>query len=182
MKKLLGFLVGSLMFLTGCQFAWIHTLDDGTSPTWDCGPIHYEMVDSGQSQREIDVVHQVFGELSAIMGRAFIFDGLVDQRSFGVVTIKWENLTDVYDENHVVGITWTAADLGAERYGNADVTLDDNIPEWFYPLVVRHELGHAMGLDHVHSRDEVMHLPPYAEHYGEGDRWGLFLLGQYRCV
>ena len=48
--------------------------------------------------------------------------------------------------------------------------------------VVMHELGHVLGLGHVHGRDEVMYPLAHGQtHYGPGDLAGLATLGSGAC-
>jgi hypothetical protein len=46
------------------------------------------------------------------------------------------------------------------------------------PLLL-HELGHAVGLDHVYARDEVMNPDSRRTEFGPGDREGLWHLGAH---
>jgi hypothetical protein len=49
--------------------------------------------------------------------------------------------------------------------------------------IVMHELACVAGLNHVHDRNELMHDDNVGKtEFGPGDRRGLALLGQGRCV
>lgn len=98
-----------------------------------------------------------------------------------------------YLKHHVAGVggSTSAVVNGNERYVTGEVAL---ARDYFNQLfdrgelgeakaIVMHELGHVMGLGHVHSTQELMY--PTAGHvldFGTGDKIGLKLLGEGPCT
>jgi hypothetical protein len=62
----------------------------------------------------------------------------------------------------------------------ADIIISPSAPAAYVPTLVRHELGHAMGLSHVQQSNEIMYPyvgPSSPADYQAGDRAGLAAVG-----
>jgi hypothetical protein len=89
------------------------------------------------------------------------------------------------------GSTWTSLDGGPRMYVTGQVSLarDDFNNFLVQPgghqeaeAIVMHELGHVLGLAHVHDGGELMSADDHGRHaYGPGDLRGLVRLGSGPC-
>jgi hypothetical protein len=80
---------------------------------------------------------------------------------------------------YVTGTVW----LDAPQFA-ADLTDEPSSALPKLRGVVMHELGHAMGLEHVSDPGQIMYpdVQPQTTTLGEGDRRGLAALGRGRCA
>ena len=110
----------------------------------------------------------IITELSDLTGLHFMMVS-----SGGAITVAWGNVGSASEVAqtvwHSIGVWMTAATLTVDLAG---------VP--FLPSVLRHELGHAMGLGHASQSNEVMYptvgLTSPGD-YGTGDRAGLRAVG-----
>lgn len=196
----------------GDQYAFKSPSDDALRPSgWSpCRPIHY-VVDTTGAPVGFDASVQVAVlEISAATGLFFVNDGLVveaadpDREPYlpDVYGDRWAPvLVRFADDVEVPGLAgdtvglaggaaMTSPSTGLSHYVSGIVYLDvdllelpgpDGVPD--YLPVLRHELGHLVGLDHVDDPTQIMN--PYTgpvTTFQPGDLTGLSLLGQAECA
>lgn len=104
------------------------------------------------------------------------------------VLIAWTDASVIPDlEGDTAGIGgsgWIAYDAELSWYVSGLVYLDRDLgpdPD-VNELVLLHELGHVVGLDHVDDRAEIMNAAAVAADFGPGDLTGLAQLGAGPCA
>jgi len=195
-------------------FVSVTELADGsTRPVaWSpCRPIHYTVNAAGAPARFAADVDAVMAELSAATGLQVVNDGLTDEPlslerqaylpqlygdRWAPVLVQFAD-AGTYPElaGDVAGmggaVAMTRSDLDYSVYVSGGVALDTTLltrtdvgGEPAYLPVLRHELGHVLGLDHVDDPTQLMNATISAgvTTYQAGDRAGLALLGNGPCA
>jgi hypothetical protein len=199
--------------VTGHAFSQTQSPDGGGSPvTWSpCRPIHYALAVTGAPATFAQDVELAVTELSAATGLVFVDDGATSERprpqraSFQPDRYgdRWApvliGFTDPANVPDLAGsIAGVAGPTGAvdQRTGKAhyvsgtvylDVSLLNTPPsgrrERTYVAILRHELGHLVGLNHTDDATQLMY-PAYQgiDHFASGDLAGLAALGRGPCA
>jgi hypothetical protein len=171
---------------------------------WDpCQDIHYVVNPDGAPSDWEDVVDSAVEEVEDASGFDFTYDGETDDRNFGQrpvadgevepVLIAWADPTEEPKlAGKAVGIGGsTPAQVGNRvRFVAGLVVLDAEAADQMrfggrsraQELILAHELGHVLGLDHVDDSGELMN-PEYVGQngFGEGDERGLRILNDQPC-
>lgn len=192
-------------------YGFLHELGDGRPVTFDpCRPVSYVVRPDGQPPSGPAILDASFAELSRATGLVFVNEGTTDEAptedrhlsphwSFddrAPVLIAWstaaESPTLAGDVAGMAGpVIVTSSGPDSAGYVSGQVVLDaedlahppgDPAGEAAVRVVVLHELGHIVGLDHVDDPAQVM----YGESnrlsgYSDGDLRGLHALGSGRC-
>ncbi len=177
-----------------------------------CKPIRYVINMNGYDQSYRAVITEDIGRVATATGFQFNYVGdstiiPVEADPWGyptndffhgtapydiIISLANETITDLVPYS-LAGLTWPNWVHYPDKDGRffvASITLDMGDlfgrPTWagdgFGPVLL-HELGHAMGLDHVSDPTQVMHdgsLPTSPNTYGPGDLRGLWLSGAVR--
>jgi hypothetical protein len=186
--------------------------DPETPVAYDpCRPVEVRINPAGGPPGAVDLVRRAMAEVSTATGLDLRFDGLTDERpqwksmfvpSFlgrprtRPVLVSWATEAQVPElAGDVAGIGGSLPGRGADgvfRYVTGGVTLDAGSfsllatrPEGTAQMgaIVLHELGHVVGLAHVHDRGELMNSENLGLlDFGTGDRLGLARLGSGSCA
>lgn len=158
---------------------------------YPCAPIHYVVSAAEAPPDFAEVVHGAVGKISAASGYRFFFDGMTQGRNFftnvGPVLIGFgatgENQRFAGD---TIGLGGSA--LGADGHFTTGAIMLDATKYAHEPdmaerqAIVMHELGHVLGLDHVHDRGELMSAENVGRTtLGPGDLAGLRHQFQLSC-
>jgi hypothetical protein len=186
------------------SYAFIGTEPNGLPFSWDhCKPIHYVVNPDGAPDGWEDVVEDAISEVEEASGFQFDADGnsedtwgdrqASDARRALPVLIDWATPEEVPKlEGDTVGIGGASAVNvnGETRFLTGIVVLDEREYDQMMrfgrdvaaTLILAHELGHVLGLDHFDDPNQLMH-PQYVGQrgFGDGDRAGFKELHDIPC-
>jgi hypothetical protein len=184
----------------------------GAKPVaWDpCRAVHVAVNPAGAPPIGDELIRRAVADVAAATGLTFVFDVPSDERPsadrapyqparygdrWAPLLITWSDGTETPKLSGVVAGVGGGERLelprgsvivtGAVTLDRVDATAELEAVGGPDDLqgVVEHELGHAVGLDHVDDPTQLMNprLTPGVVTYGDGDRRGLSLLGQGAC-
>jgi len=186
------------------SYAFINTTVDGDPVGWDpCQPIHYVVNPEGAPERWERIIRDGVETTAQASGFRFQYDGTSVDRSLDrrrgdaadppPVLISWADSTEVPDlAGSTAGIGGSSPKLVNNRlryvtgmvvldtaaYDDMDLGGDERSEE----LILAHELGHVLGLDHVDDVGELMNAEYVGQDgFGPGDRAGLERLHELPC-
>lgn len=202
---------GVAVISTGSH-AFLHTDDAGAPVGYDpCRPIRYVVREQGMPDGGAALVEDAMRTVSAATGLSLVAAGtttevpevdrrLIQRERYGEdwapVLVAWSDESEVPElAGQVAGVGGSAAVPGADGDGqwlaagrlvldSPDLTTLLATPGGYERAraIVMHEIGHVLGLDHVHDVGELMNpLTSTRTDLGPGDRQGLALLGQVAC-
>jgi hypothetical protein len=186
------------------SYAFIVKTNAGDPVGWNhCKAIRYVVNPAGAPDDWQDIVTGSVTEVTDASGFKFQYDGTSADRSFTdrsfdpedppPVLIAWADAAEVPDlagstagiggatpervRNRIQFVTGLVV-LDTEAFDRMDQRGDERSEE----LILAHELGHVLGLDHVDDVDELMNAQYVGQRgFGPGDRKGLELLHELPC-
>jgi hypothetical protein len=197
-------LIDHLSGKDGGSYAFVATNTSGDPIGWNhCKKIHYVVNPAGAPDDWADIIRGGVREITNASGFEFQYDGTSIDRSFGrrtvdpsdppPVLIAWADSAEVPDlAGSTAGIGGgTPAQVHSRvQYVSGLVVLDTEAfdrmeqrgAERSEELILAHELGHVLGLDHVDDVDELMNAEFVGQSgFGPGDRMGFKKLHDLPC-
>ena len=185
-------------------YAFVVTTPNGDPVGWDhCESIHYVVNPAGGPPDWENTVEDGIEEISEASGFSFTFDGTTKQRDFDQpltdpvnpppVIIGWADSTEVPDlkgSTAGIGGSTPVRTGGRVHFATGVVVLDSEAYDQMEVsgettaerLILAHELGHVLGLDHVDDIGELMNAEYVGQRgFGSGDREGLRQLRELPC-
>ena len=198
-------LVDHLSGKGGGSYAFVANTTDGDPVGWDhCKPILYVVNPAGAPDDWEDIIRGGVAEITDASGFEFEYDGTSTERSFDKrvadannpppVLIAWASSDEVPDlagSTAGIGGSTPARVNSRVRYVTGMVVLDTDAydrmerqgDERAEELILAHELGHVLGLDHVDDVGELMNAEYVGQGgFGPGDRDGLERLHNLPCA
>jgi hypothetical protein len=187
------------------SYKFVRTMASGRPVGWDpCDQIHFVVNPQGAPADWEDTVEGAVEEITEASDFDFQYDGTTDDRRFDdrftetgddplPVLVSWAGPDDVPElEGETAGIGGSASRrTGAHtHFVTGIVVLDQGAFDEMHRtgrnqaqrLILAHELGHVLGLDHVDDSGELMN-PEYVGQrgFGDGDREGFTVLHEQPC-
>lgn len=186
-------------------------LIDTHGARWDpCRPIHYVLSGAEPWPGANRLLTEAVGEVSRLTGLAFTYDGATPEQPdvhrlsfqrqqygdrWAPVLVAWTNSAAVPDlAGRVAGVAGPHAALvhaqsrlvsGTVFYDATDLSMLEANPrtQWEVPVILRHELGHLVGLNHVQDATSLMFPSARSsgQHFNPGDLRGLAYAGSGTC-
>ncbi len=200
-RQLVDHLGGS----SGGSYEFVVRTNSGDPIGWDhCQPIRYVVNPDGAPDEWEGIVEGGVEEIADASDFEFQYDGTSDDRRFTdraataadppPVLIAWASSAEVPDlAGSTAGIGGSTPARVRQRvvYVTGMVVLDTNAYDRMEyqgdrrsaELILAHELGHVLGLDHVDDVDELMNAEYVGQTgFGPGDREGLERLHDLPCA
>lgn len=186
------------------SFAFIETQSDGAPVTYDpCRVVEFVVNPEMAPDGYLSMVDEVLAEASAASGLALELVDFTDEPAtvdrppfqpdrygdrWAPVLVAWTDESVIPDlEGSIAGIggsAWIRHGAGRAWYVSGILYIDRDLGD--DPVanraVLRHELAHVLGLDHVDDPDQVMHPTSAGQEYGPGDLAGLAQVGAGGCA
>lgn len=188
---------------TGYSFLHVQPGTQDVAVGYDgCQPLHYRVNLAGAPDADPrgHFIFEAVRRVEQASGLHFVYDGPSSERPHwstpvtgGPILIGFAEPSEVTQlDGDVVGIGGSAMTSRGHflEYTTGAVTLDQGgIATMFGEpggealarAVVMHELGHVLGLGHVHDPTEVMNTSVSATDWGPGDLRGLRIVGSAAC-
>ncbi len=186
------------------HYAFVVSTTDGAPVGWNhCKPIRYVVNPAGAPDDWEDIVEGSVEEVTDASGFEFEFGGTSTDRSFDSrrvdtddpppVLVAWAGADEVPDlagSTAGIGGSTPARVRDRTQYVTGLVVLDRQAYDRMEQegdrrseeLILAHELGHVLGLDHVDDADELMNAEYVGQDgFGPGDREGLRQLYALPC-
>jgi hypothetical protein len=188
----------------GGSYAFIVTTTSGDPVGWNhCKPIHYVVNPAGAPEDWEEIIRGGVAEVTDASGFQFQYAGTSVDREFTGRSVDPEDPPPVLvawaDSDEVPDLAGSTAGIGGStparlhnriQFVTGLVVLDTDAYDRMESrhdlrseqLILAHELGHVLGLDHVDDVDELMNAEYVGQSgFGPGDREGLERLHDLPC-
>ncbi|GAB3254142.1 matrixin family metalloprotease [Nocardioides dilutus] len=187
------------------SYAFLRTTSDGEPITWDhCAAIRYQVNPAGAPDGWRDLVDGAFDEIAESSGFVFLDAGETANRTLAgtyspgstrgePILIIWSSQGRLHSlQGDTVGLGGGAVleVNGLPRLVTGAIALDaeshsrtyDPLTTRAQQLILMHEIGHVLGLDHVDDSRQLMHASYVGQDgLGPGDVAGLKALHDVPC-
>ena len=186
------------------SYAFVVTTNDGDPVGWDhCNPIRYVVNPQGAPEDWKEIIRGGVDAVTEASGFRFQYDGTSVERSFETreaesgepppVLIAWAGAGEVPElkgSTAGIGGSTPARVRNRVQFVTGMVVLDTDAYDRMARtgdrtsevLILAHELGHVLGLDHVEDVGELMNAEYVGQSgFGPGDRDGLAQLRKLPC-
>ena len=193
---LVKLVAGGLSELSGGSYEFLQ-MQRGDPVTWNhCAAIRYQVNPKGAPANWEEIVDNAIDEVEEASGFVFADRGTtVKTRLIGMKYQgnEWEPVLIIWSDRYqdgsldggVIGLGGGGSiDVnGRMRYVVGKISLDSNVKDTFATqMVLQHELGHVLGLDHTDDQRQLMYARYDGQDgFGKGDVNGLKRLHDVPC-
>jgi hypothetical protein len=186
------------------MYAFVATRGDGTPITYDpCRPVRFVVNPNSAPPNYLRIIQTALATAGAASGLQLELVSETSERpsterplyqpdrygdEWAPVLIAWTDETVIADlagdVGGVGGSAWISDGTNPEWYVSGSIHVDTALGTDEEPnqVVLLHELGHVLGLDHVADAHQLMYPSTVVSQLGEGDRAGLAKVGAGDCA
>jgi hypothetical protein len=189
-------IAGGLGALTGGSYEFMQMQGDDPV-TWNhCHAIRYQVNPKGAPDDWEEIVHMAVDDVEGASGFVFADRGTTVKTQLIGMNYEgneWEPVLIIWSDRYqdgsldggVIGLggSGTIDVDGRQRYVVGKVSLDSNVRDPVATqMVLEHELGHVLGLDHTDDPSQLMYRSYHGQSgFGKGDLNGLKRLHDVPC-
>ncbi|PKQ25702.1 MAG: hypothetical protein CVT64_08365 [Actinobacteria bacterium HGW-Actinobacteria-4] len=202
---------GAVPVLTTGEYEFFYTTPDGEPIRYDpCRTLRWVLAPAGMPEGAEPFVHDAFADVQSRTGLVFEYEGYTDEvvssdrllfqdrygERFAPIVVGWSTPADSPELTAgIAGLGGSSSVRGAygdQRYlvsglvlmniDSVERLMGTTHTKGLIKAIIKHEIGHVVGLGHVEDTGELMHHDNLSlKDWGPGDLAGLAIVGNGPC-